>query len=387
MNSKNLINAINTYAVPVLTYSFGILKYSDTDLNELDRMTRTTFTKFRIHHPKSAIQRLYLSREEGGRGLINIYQLCRSQENNMRLYFHNSDNALLRRISEVDENYSALNLNNRQGTIQDNRTKEEAQLTWQNKTLHGKYPNLLNNPVVDKTTSLMWLKEGYLHPETEGFIIAIQDCTIRTRNYEKYILKSPETIDICRMCNSPGETIEHITAGCPCLSNTAYLGRHNEIAKVIHRQLALKYNLINNPPPFYKYLPAAVLESNDIVLYWDRPIITDRTVDFNRPDIVIIDKTNKSATLVDIGCPLTNNLQKTEREKVIKYQNLAIEIRHIWELNDVRIIPIIISATGVVTKHFVKHLDQLNIPKGLIKTIQKAAILQTCHIVRKFLNA
>ena len=75
LNSRNLITAVNTYAVPVLIYSFGVLKYSDTDLHALDRLTRTLLTKFRMHHPKSAVERTYLPRKEGGRGLINIFSL------------------------------------------------------------------------------------------------------------------------------------------------------------------------------------------------------------------------------------------------------------------------------------------------------------------------
>lgn len=386
LNAKNLITAINTYAVPILTYSFGILKYSDTDLRNLDILTRTTFTKFRIHHPKSATQRLYLPRKEGGRGLTNITELCRSQEKKMREYFHCSNHPLLRKIAKCDTNFTPLNLHCPEDIIDDHRRKEEMHLEWQNKVLHGKYPTALNDPTVDKASSLLWLTKGNLHAETEGFIISVQDGVIRTRNYERYILKNTEIVDVCRVCHSFGETIEHVIGGCSGLSNSAYLGRHNQIAKIIHRQLAIQYRLIDNPPPYYKYLPAAVLESDNTVLYWDRPIITDRTVDYNRPDIVIIDKANKNAILVDIACPLSANLQKTEREKIAKYQNLSVEIKHAWKLKEVRIIPIVISSTGIVSRCFTGNLERLALPNGLIVTIQSAAILQTCHIVRKFLS-
>lgn len=386
LNAKNLITAINTYAVPILTYSFGILKYSDTDLRNLDILTRTTFTKFRIHHPKSATQRLYLPRKEGGRGLTNITELCRSQEKKMREYFHCSNHPLLRKIAKCDTNFTPLNLHCPEDIIDDHRRKEEMHLEWQNKVLHGKYPTALNDPTVEKASSLLWLTKGNLHAETEGFIISVQDGVIRTRNYERYILKNTEIVDVCRVCHSFGETIEHVIGGCSGLSNSAYLGRHNQIAKIIHRQLAIQYRLIDNPPPYYKYLPAAVLESDNTVLYWDRPIITDRTVDYNRPDIVIIDKANKNAILVDIACPLSANLQKTEREKIAKYQNLSVEIKHAWKLKEVRIIPIVISSTGIVSRCFAGNLERLALPNGLIVTIQSAAILQTCHIVRKFLS-
>jgi len=58
-----------------------------------------------------------------------------------------------------------------------------------------------------------------------------------------------------------------------------------------------------------------------MILYWDRCIITDRSVDFNRPGIVLIDRENKMALVIDIAVPLPCNLPKTEAEKVIRYEN------------------------------------------------------------------
>ena len=51
-----------------------------------------------------------------------------------------------------------------------------------------------------------------------------------------------------------------------------------------------------------------MLESANVILYWDRPGITDRTVDFNRPDIVLTDRETKTALVIDKAIPLTHNL-------------------------------------------------------------------------------
>lgn len=40
-----LIKAVNTYAIPILTYSFGVIKLTKTDAEQLERTTCTTFTK------------------------------------------------------------------------------------------------------------------------------------------------------------------------------------------------------------------------------------------------------------------------------------------------------------------------------------------------------
>lgn len=113
LNAKNLVTAINTWAIPVLTYSFGVLKYSDVDLDELNRMSRRLLTKFRCHHPKSAVERVFLPRNEGGRGLVNIHEMCRKQEKNLKNSLLLTDNPLIQMMCRVDLSYSPLNLSNR----------------------------------------------------------------------------------------------------------------------------------------------------------------------------------------------------------------------------------------------------------------------------------
>lgn len=48
----NFIKAFNTYSLPVLRYSFGILKWSSIEQEYIQRPTRTMFIKSNNHHPK-----------------------------------------------------------------------------------------------------------------------------------------------------------------------------------------------------------------------------------------------------------------------------------------------------------------------------------------------
>jgi hypothetical protein len=52
-------------------------------------------------------------------------------------------------------------------------------------------------------------------------------------------------------------------------------------------------------------------------------------VDFNRTDVVLIDRENKMALVIDIAVPSTHSLPKTEAEKITKYGNLTLEIKNI----------------------------------------------------------
>jgi hypothetical protein len=63
----------------LLTYSFGVIKWSKTNLQNINIKTRVLFTKFSKHHPKSAIERFNLPRENGGRGFSNLEILLKNQ--------------------------------------------------------------------------------------------------------------------------------------------------------------------------------------------------------------------------------------------------------------------------------------------------------------------
>lgn len=388
LHAGNLIKAINTYATPILTYSFGILKWTDTELAEVQRTTRTMMTKYNIHHPKASTLRTTLPRKEGGRGLIDIANLHCSQLIKLRDFFYMKAESteLHRAIKLADKNYTPLNLSltNKQLTPIGNAEKK---LLWAQKELHGRHYNEMNQPHVDKEASNRWLRDGMLFPETEGFMVAIQDQVIGTNNYRKFIIKdSAIESDKCRKCHQKSETIQHITSGCAYLANIDYLHRHNQICNIIHQKLANKYGLLNTYTPYYKYKPQSVLENESFRLYYDRAVITDKQVTNNRPDIVVVEKKDKHVILVDVAVPNNNNIFEKYQEKKAKYAELAIEIKQMWRMEKVEVVPIIISSTGLVPKTIHEGLTKLGLHKNTYVDIQKAAILGTCHLVRKFLQ-
>jgi hypothetical protein len=67
----------------------------------------------------------------------------------------------------------------------------------------------------------------------------------------------------------------------------------------------------------------------------------------------------------------------------LKYNNLTIEIQGMWNVQT-RVIPVIIGATGTISKSFRKYVS--TIPGNYdVREIQKTAILGTAHILRKVL--
>lgn len=343
-------------------------------------------TKHRNHHPRACIQRVTLPRHLGGRGFIDIEELHNKQLNNLQKYFiDKGENPFFKALMKIDTRHTPLKLANI--TLLENDLQAQKIRDWESKELHRRYKNLINKPFVDKNQTFQWLRKGELFPETEGFIIAMQDQTIPTRNYRKYIMKETDIgTDKCRKCNLHSETIEHIISGCPILAGKEYTDRHNNVAKVIHSELTKVIKISEKPEPYYQYTPRPVLENCQYKIYWDNQIITDKTIIANRPDITLIDKTTSTTYLIDIAVPNDHNIEKKYKEKIEKYLPLAEEIKRIWNQDKVIIIPIIIGATGTTPITLGKHLQDLQIPLYIIHTIQKATIISTCSIVRRFLH-
>jgi len=72
LSANNKIQAIGSLAVPVLRYNFGIINWHQEELQKLDRKTRKILTIHGQHHPKADVDRLYVLRKQGGRGLMQL---------------------------------------------------------------------------------------------------------------------------------------------------------------------------------------------------------------------------------------------------------------------------------------------------------------------------
>jgi hypothetical protein len=88
--------------------------------------------------------------------------------------------------------------------------------------------------------------------------------------------------------------------------------------------------------------------------------------------------------LIGVAISGDRNVIKKEAEKILKYKNLTIQLQRMWKVKT-KVIPVIIGATGTVSKSFRKYVN--NIPGNHeVKELQKTAILGTAHILRKVLT-
>lgn len=130
-----------------MTYSFGIFKWTDTDLQEIQRKIRTTLTKYQNHHPKSCIERMSLPRKIGGRGLLDVHFLHDRQIISLREYFHSKAHTspLIVAICKIDENHTPLKLANNKITQNSRDANQKVNV----KTIHDKFLAEMNNANID----------------------------------------------------------------------------------------------------------------------------------------------------------------------------------------------------------------------------------------------
>ena len=116
INGGNIISAINARGASIIRYGAGIIGWTKAELQALDRKTRKMLTIYRAHHPKADIDRMYLRRAEGGRGLIGVEDCVRIEIDSLEKSLQNSTEELL----------MAMNRKHAFGVNRCGRGKEEA---------------------------------------------------------------------------------------------------------------------------------------------------------------------------------------------------------------------------------------------------------------------
>ena len=97
----------------------------------------------------------------------------------------------------------------------------------------------------------------------------------------------------------------------------------------------------------------------------------DNVIEARRPDIIVINKKERKGIIIDIAVPADARVGEKEREKVEKYQDLKREIRRLWKLKMVEVVPEVMGALGSVTKGFDRWIEKVGIPfnVGVIKKL------------------
>ena len=125
-------------------------------------------TMHKALHPRDDVDRLYVSRKEGGRGLASIKDSVDASIRRLKDYIVKHERGLIKTIRNDTDN-----------TI-DNRMTTTRKQKWEEKQFYGRFKRLINNISHQKTWT--WQRKENLERGTESLVIAAQDNAIRTNH-------------------------------------------------------------------------------------------------------------------------------------------------------------------------------------------------------------
>ena len=111
-----------------------------------------------------------------------------------------------------------------------------------------------------------------------------------------------------------------------------------------------------------------------------KDIHTDHLISARRPDLIMINKKERTCKTVDFSVPADLRIKLKECEKKDKYLDFARELKKLCNMK-VSVVPIVIGAFGIVTKGLLKGLEELEVGRHM-KTIKTTALLKTARILR-----
>ena len=135
---------------------------------------------------------------------------------------------------------------------------------------------------------------------------------------------------------------------------------------------------------WYEHQLHPVMENKSSKILWDFSVKTDNVIGTRRPDLIVIDKAKKLCQIIDFAVPFDSKVVEKEREKTEKYQDLAREVKKIWNMK-VNVIPLVIGALGTSSPLLPKRLKDIGIGQRITE-LQKTAILYSARILQKVLE-
>ena len=159
-------------------------------------------------HPRDGVERLYVSRKDGGRGLNIIEDSVGASIKTQRLYTKNTMEDSL----QLSETILRTGWDNRM-TI----TREK----MGRKQLYGRLKRLIDNISHEKTWT--WVRKDILGEKQRSLQITAQNDPVTTKTR----LDKSHHNSKCRLCGDRGETINHIIIECSKLAKKEYKTRRD----------------------------------------------------------------------------------------------------------------------------------------------------------------
>ena len=347
---------------------------------------------------KSDIDRLYVKRDQGGRGIIStedtycirmislhehLEQVKHQNHYLMKVIEHEKNN-IVRLSNEFKEEFNELVSQLVSEGVENIENKIKRCLnmhhlkSWEEKVTHGYLQcQIKKNEQINLKETYGWLKSENFSSHVEGYLFSLQEQEINTRaaqkRWERNLDKRRNIDGRCRLCKQKDEDLFHIISSCSSLSNSMYLYyRHDNVGKIIYEEITAdeqgKVTRQCRKPP-------TVTHCNGKEIWWNVPLNLPNKVEHNLPDIIEWDNVNKTCTIVEISTPLDTNVTDRTKWKKDLYMPLVAEMSRIYKHYKFEIVPIVVGALGAIPNSLLENLRSLSITGKRLKRTSSSLVL------------
>ncbi|KAI5155274.1 hypothetical protein ENBRE01_3507, partial [Enteropsectra breve] len=245
LNGKNVIHTINEHAISIVNYYLGVLRINPEDLAAIDNKIRQILNTERIHLQPANKERLYLPRQELGRGMVNVEHRSETMLLNIfcKLEERSKTCARAQAILEIEKKcatplglikeYLKVKYNAQESITMENIIIAQKNYLYneiKNKKIHQKLYKIRDYSIIDIKNSSLWLTHGNNSPNTEAHLAYLQDRNVFFGER-----------GLCPHCNRANKTVDHLATQCEKMLFYDYTRRHNEVVKAIHLNICTKY--------------------------------------------------------------------------------------------------------------------------------------------------
>ena len=206
--------------------------------------------------------------------------------------------------------------------------------------MYGQFVREMPETADDKET-WSWLRKADLKVQTDAMLYAEQEQAIGA-NYVKPKIEGAQK---------------------------EYKRRHDNVA---HQKLCRKCNR-KGSKNWYQHAPEGIIENEELKILWD---VTD---------IGVVNKNERSCGITDSAKSGDIRVGEKEKEKIERYQELKREIKRIWNIRSIKIIPVVVGAFDSTSKKLKNCIEELG---DVIRTalLQKIALPGTSRILNNVLD-
>jgi hypothetical protein len=414
---RNFIKAINTKALGLVRYSMSICHYTISELKELDvRMRRLLYEKA-VRGNEESVERLYMKKKEGGRGLISFEQMYKTIKVQIATYLALSEDALLKKVFQRERKKNSWKnpvreaetaaeevgheLKVEQGKITIDGTELKGvpggirkivgmlYKKWWQEMLRKEYEAKAVKSVIwkefdQREEGFTWMKKN-LTPQQVARVLRVQEQMVPNRWLARMRGKAVENTK-CRLCNKQEEGIKHWLCSCEYLAGREYLKRHDQTLRVFYGEVLKQYELVDEQIAWFNIRVEAVRENEKCLVVWNKRIPTHTKVEHRWPDLRIEDKEKKTIWIVDMACPSDGAVKSKEEQKRLNYQELAYDLRTQRQGWRIEIVPLVVGVTGAL--HNIKQevakviLDERKIAR-CVTTMQKTTVIGSLQMIHR----